>query len=858
MMPSVSTGGFRRRAVTLPLAGQFFFTLSVSFIAAAGLELFVTFPPDSSFAYYQVEDAATNETIFSSGRIAAFVDGSWCVALDAEEERQQREGLLGISLDGASPLALVGNENIHGYDETLGEYTGVALHWTCQHDHDRLRSDPVPVKTTVKNFDSGSDVLFEVEFLEGAPGTSSATLEPNVSTPEGSMMNFPALTLASESLLPNVLSWEGTFIRKIEGRSSRGARGGPIVFYGKNVVVGSPWGGNWKAFTAGQGTDWSGKPGYWAPGISGRITSLPAGFRQAILLHASDADVGITQALAEWGEIMQQSRPSKGRKVQDLTLTKVGYQTDNGAYYCFCKEKNCSQTLIDTLGVLNSMEVPMGYLSFQGSGASSGGRSAAPWCVDKWGVDGGLGPMYPMPLADFQRALDIPLQLYAPYFCPQSPYFHNDNDQTHWTSVVSDRSLPGCDSYAFQDVSPSQSRAFYDWFFEKGKAIGMISYEPDFMNQNFNCVRDFVESATAATQWQTGMADAAAEKGVALQWCMATPTDVLAALDMPAVTNFRVSTDFCYGESWDIGVSSLLVWALGMKPSKDTLWTSENHRLAIPGCPWTPDHELPAAELHVVLAVMSGGPVGISDAVGMTNSTLLKRAIRRDGTLLQPSKPLTAVDSSLPSSGCGGYVYGTYTSGASTAPPSWIFVSFKLPKPYPVLSSDLYPRLSMPDAVVPTLLAIGRFTQRRACVDGSDALESGCLDSIITVKGTDRFVLFDAPASSMKNVTGGTDLAPEITTVWQSCSEKWIFLGELSKYVSLSPGRFSRIACNSEGITTRIKGSAGEAVQITALALDKATRYKVVKQNVTLPGRGFATVMFRNGDGSAGVMINDH
>ena len=91
MMPSVSTGGFRRRAVTLPLAGQLFFTLSVWFIAAAGLELFVTFPPDSSFAYYQVEDAATNETIFSSGRIAAFVDGSWCVALDAEEERQQRE-----------------------------------------------------------------------------------------------------------------------------------------------------------------------------------------------------------------------------------------------------------------------------------------------------------------------------------------------------------------------------------------------------------------------------------------------------------------------------------------------------------------------------------------------------------------------------------------------------------------------------------------------------------------------------------------------------------------------------------------------------------------------------------------------
>ena len=54
----------------------------------------------------------------------------------------------------------------------------------------------------------------------------------------------------------------------------------------------------------------------------------------------------------------------------------------------------------------------------------------------------------------------------------------------------------------------------------------MQSFEPDFMNQNYNCVPAFIESATNATTWQHGMADAALAADVAVQWCYAAPTDV--------------------------------------------------------------------------------------------------------------------------------------------------------------------------------------------------------------------------------------------------------------------------------------------------------------------------------------------
>jgi hypothetical protein len=786
----------------------------------------VEFGPD--YLSYSVRDAA-NHTLFDGGNIAVFAGGQWCVALSAYQQRQA-----------PAKLTLLKAAGIQAYDHVLGKYSGVALTWGCQlSDNDSLR-----MVTTVKNFHSGLDVLFDLEFPDGAPQTSTVDHLPSSSSPDGPMTNFPSLAVSG--LLPNALSWQGSFVQGVDGYS-KGPTGGPTVFYNASdpllttVVVGSVWGGNWKAFSAGQGTDWNGTDGYWAPGTSGRITSLPKGFRQSVILHASS---GITAALDEWGENLQQSSPSKGQKIKDVTLTKVGYQTDNGSFYCFCKGTNCSATLIDVVESLRSINIPIGYLSFQGAGASSGRGQAAPWCIDTWGVDGGLDKRYPVDLGRFQRALGIPLQLYAPYFCPGSPYFNG----TNWTAVLSDTSLPDCGDFRFQDVEPAQSRAFYDWFFDKGMAVGMTSFEPDFMNENFNCVPEFIRSATAVMTWQHGMASAAQARGISVQWCYATPMDVLAAVDMPAVTNFRVSFDFCYGNSWRIGVSSLLVWALGAAPSKDTLWTTDNHRTAIPGCRWTADHETPAAELHLVLALMSTGPVGISDAIGMTNGTLLKRAIRSDGTLLKPSKAITAIDSLLVASANyrgeqERFVYGTAALG-----PSWCFVSFKMKESYPVRLLDFWPHIKFSDTSA--LMAYRRFDEGAGCLNGADAVQSGCIQ-LVTLDTLDPFrEVFTTPKSSFANATGGTDFAPQVTTVWQACPQSgWFFLGELGKYVALSPARFSTVSCTSFGVSATVEGTAGELVVLTALqpqqgSLDDGHGLRVITREVIIPRGGAATVLF--------------
>ena len=51
-----------------------------------------------------------------------------------------------------------------------------------------------------------------------------------------------------------------------------------------------------------------------------------------------------------------------------------------------------------------------------------------------------------------------------------------------------------------------------------------------------------------------------------------------------------------------------------------------------------------ATGLDSLVAAFSTGPVGLGDGPGYTNPTLALATCRADGTLLQPDKPLTALD----------------------------------------------------------------------------------------------------------------------------------------------------------------------------------------------------------------------
>ena len=63
---------------------------------------------------------------------------------------------------------------------------------------------------------------------------------------------------------------------------------------------------------------------------------------------------------------------------------------------------------------------------------------------------------------------------------------------------------------------------------------------------------------------------------VSVQRCTAVGFDVMQALRYPAVTNIRASNDYHDWPNHYVGPGYLISWALGVAPSKDVLWTTED------------------------------------------------------------------------------------------------------------------------------------------------------------------------------------------------------------------------------------------------------------------------------------------
>ena len=75
------------------------------------------------------------------------------------------------------------------------------------------------------------------------------------------------------------------------------------------------------------------------------------------------------------------------------------------------------------------------------------------------------------------------------------------------------------------------------------------------------------------------------------------------------------------------------------------------------------------------------------------------------------------------------------------------------------------------------------------------------------------------PTSDTSNVTGGTDYAPTVTTVWPAdpCKNGWTFLGDLSKYVAASSNRFGHVSCDAGKLSVTVYGTAAEKVAVAFL-----------------------------------------
>lgn len=366
-------------------------------------------------------------------------------------------------------------------------------------------------------------------------------------------------------------------------------------------------------------------------GIDSQIATLPAGFEQTAMLVA---DAGINKTYDDWGGALTKL---DGKKLNpsDLTpdLASFGYWTDNGANYYYKTQSGADYqtTLKNVRTYFQQLGTPIGYVqldswwypkgsadTWQGSGTNRGGEYL-------YQADSTL---FPSGLLSFQQSLGLPLVTHARWIDPASPY----------------RSM-----YKMSG-NVSTDPAFWSKIGGYLKANGVVTYEQDWLNQ---LALPSTSNLTDQDAFTDNMAQAMAASGVAIQYCMPLPRHYLQSTKYQNLVTSRVNDDRFNRDRWRVFFyTSRLAWSMALWPWTDVFMSTEHDNL--------------------LLSTMTGGMMGVGDAINGADKASLVRAIRGDGVLIKPDAPILLMDRTIIAEAQGktnpslATTYSQHTGGRTT------------------------------------------------------------------------------------------------------------------------------------------------------------------------------------------------
>ena len=759
-------------------------------------------------------------------------------------------------------------------------------------------------------------------FSPGLPPPSPDFYNFNLSTAPSS--HFPSFALGPTSPTSawGHLQWAGEFAFhatsynvSLEGFTS-GQLGGPLLLHTPSFARGS------KPSAAVLGTLAAHKegilgivpspspaePGAWrlAFGPHAHLQALPPNYTARLGLLAPSpgsplsatfpGDPGITAAVYAYGALLRALAPGNASHrfapEDDVGVSLLSAWTDNGQMYdgdywaVPSHAGQGGQVFPAWRQALRAAGIPVASLQldpFWFASGSPGNRDWAP-STAVFGPGGfeatlaawGNTTLYSYMWAAPPSALAPPLQA---FHMLQSPVFDN------FMGGPFTRPAGG-----------SASGGLYALLLARCAAQGCIGLEVDFLDFLYAGWQAEAGQAGAWEAFLTSLSSAAAAAGIPVQLCMPLPADLLAAAALPGVSNIRASEDddLLYAASgrWRIGLTSLLLGAVDQRPFQDGIWTTP---CAAPGSgsPYPASYCQNATELGVAIGALSTGPVGLGDAAGASNATLLAAAAASNGVILKPSLPAAPLDcyfaypapastaaplprsplqavhaelwqapSFLPvawggagnSSGKGGlgrYLPHRAAAGRGGQPAAPVAGTFPTPTLTPYLSLlavDIPASLGLsllPGDFTPSLVcsggrvgggggnnasayvAVAAGLQLPAgCQPGSPAL--GCVtvlecSSNSSSAGLGLSVATPEPLPVDPLARGGPHsyavhtLAP-VLGQWGGLGGGWVLLGELGKYVAVSPVRFSGVRVEAGGLGVVVEGAAGEVVRLLLLA----------------------------------------
>ena len=600
-------------------------------------------------------------------------------------------------------------------------------------------------------------------------------------------------------------------------------------------------------------------------GPHGHIDMLPKGFdtRQifvsprALTPFAKTAiykgDTGITAATYAYGAVLRASAHTlRFAAEDDMGVSVLSAWTDNGQAYDgdFWDRVGNAGTAGAVFSALrtgfDAANIPIPSLQLDPYWFSRGNPGNKDWLpsTSVFGTDG------------FNETISV----FKPWL--YSFMFASENNFNSFKWAVS----PPWDNFMKGNcarISPTDSLAFYSLLMERCIAWGCIGFEIDFLDMQFAGFSDVLATVGTFETFLKGLSTAGANAGVPVQLCMPLASDVLASTSLYGVSNIRASDDndlsYATADRWRIGLTSMLHGSLDIRPFMDGVWTVKQ----VDGY----NYQENSTELGAVISTLSTGPIGIGDPAGKSNASLLFSTAAKNGVILKPSLPATPIDiffyygdnavassssSSLPilplaavhaelwaapsfipnmrpalARGSLSRFYDLRRNSprAGTFPnvtecPFMSVLTIDIPSNTSLLlPTDLTPSLDICTAsngYVITSWSRGRFD----CVAGSAASLCG---QIFNTSNTLNISTGGAPAGS-SNARGGPhnfdilSASPIFTA-----GNGWILIGEVDKFVRVSPVRFAAVIPTGIGLDVYIDGAPDEIVHLTFLVPNSGT-----------------------------------
>ncbi|XP_041369682.1 uncharacterized protein LOC121383654 [Gigantopelta aegis] len=686
-------------------------------------------------------------------------------------------------------LKLLKTSNISGSD-VIGDWQS----WTYHYQAGSSLIDASVIRYTTPKLPL---VLFRQlqKYVNGANNTKAANQNYVISS-------FPTFKVESGSVKRGYLSYGGMMFGDTHKKMGEwgglrttlnsGYTSGPLAVFdkfGRTVII-SPASKFMSASMWHESLFGIGGTVHW--GIMGYADPIPPEHQLDIIIYYGAE--GINKAFEGWGEYLRSRYNRHQRFVDsDLTVTHLGYWTDNGAYYYYNPENgtNFQQTILDVVAGIRKSGVPFRYMQYDSwwyyKGVGNG--------VKTWEY---IPSVFPDGMQYVYNKTGMPVSAHNRYWASDTTYAIQ-NGGKYLFLIQSTKSLP-------------TDQNFWNALLNKARKWGLVTYEQDWLC-DISGLDVLLTDISLGEMWLKQMGNAAAKNGITIQYCMSNSRHALTALEIPVVTQIRVSGDYHPGkDQWKIGVSSMLSHAVGLAPFKDTFWTTSVQ----PGNPYGKTE--PNAALNAAVATLSTGPVGPSDMIGALNTSLIMRSVNADGLILKPSRPATAIDAQIMKHPCfilkaavssfdgpRGEVWSTYSHVAGLT--FGIILAADLPTDY-----NITPRL----AGFPEMGPAMAFTYTNP-----NTLKEFNETSPIKLRGCSKVDF------CMHYVTPLLPNAFGITTV---------ILGELDKWVPVSPQRVTNIMVDDD-VTVRVTGAPKEAINFWFAVNNKPLLVKCILGN-----SGFATI----------------